>query len=1014
MVNSLRLDDSDLVPVDYGDLLEKILEVLQGKNPFSLSDDRRRLIVDIDAIAADVAKIEVRKPLGSFERQADCATVNFPQEVEEHFGDRIKQIKECLRQHLESKLPQNASIQKFVNSLITPLNSPDFRGNGKELGFKYDFGKRHPSLEKEKLTLQSLDSGSHATLKLHKLTIAVRNTDVFEQQLKEGLENYISENADTNDDRQELNHRLDEMVKNPDSDFHKLIRLVDKETLGKLNKEAKITYLEYLLEHIRASSTDTVGIIYLEDLIRRLRLLEKYINDSSKADGEYEVNYAGFRFNYREIFARAEVLDALPIIPIVAGYLGESTDTPQSERKFIFGLKIKFNNPVQARGGKEAFEYYLNLLNPDSEEHQAAIGEDSIDSITETFARKVLRIALLYYFVFASRHDPLAQNYDAEAELNHHPIAIFEQRVLPVLQGSDDEAKRELFRNFIEGFKKFNIKHKISHLKKMLKGFLERQTILPSRTETRHVNLKMGLLEDIDNILTNCKFFNDIMERNYKQTLHYIAVEPATLSETAICQLPVNITIEDVRYFPTDERQTFSMEYNIEGVDVLPILSAPKAQRSRDIYKYHFNTKLVLFPYDDRRLDSGEKGLQPAAAFVYKFTMLLLSYICMRILLENKAENLFIPMARLHEGVHKHPSPSEEFMANVSKTLSHILSEKHRSTSQGFRIRERVDGFHVRNGLTSMYSILPKKFRFDNVQLSPELDKLAIIVVSSRDSDAKKGNQNRFQRQASLIGEVVGINQLNDSTIQVEMLKTFSENYSVSRLYTEPVILEDVMSQLYQQGYRNFAYISQAPYMSTLHITKTEEDEEMSFMSKKLLRTLKGERRDIKIYPMFFDKYFVRSFLGDKGKSFYIQDAMELESLSAKGNQQAVMFFNLFNGIKVKQPGEKNFYNGVISYSTLLHIYDGILDDQDLHQGLIYDGEIKDTLLHYLTLFHFSRYEALHNISLKLDPYERIIGDDSVGALSVFNHAGGNAEFNSLAFLNKVREVLSVTEEGTK
>ncbi len=54
-------------------------------------------------------------------------------------------------------------------------------------------------------------------------------------------------------------------------------------------------------------------------------------------------------------FARAEVLDALPIIPIVAGYLGEITDTPQSERKFIFGLKIKLgNNPVQARGGKDS------------------------------------------------------------------------------------------------------------------------------------------------------------------------------------------------------------------------------------------------------------------------------------------------------------------------------------------------------------------------------------------------------------------------------------------------------------------------------------------------------------------------------------------------------------------------------------------------------------------------------------------------------------------------------------
>ncbi|MEG3858870.1 hypothetical protein [Microcoleus sp. herbarium12] len=1007
-MNILRLGDDDLVPVDYGDLLDKTLETLQTKNPFSVSEDNRRLLIDIDAIAADVSRKQVRQPLGSLERQADSATVNLPPEIEEHFGSQVRQIRESLRQHLELKLPSNTSIESFVANLISPLDSPSFRGNGQELGFKYDFGTRHPSLEKERLTLESRGAGSHAALKLHKLTVTVRNTDIFAQELKQGLQNYINENAESNDDQQELNHRLDEMVKNSDSDFHKLIRLVDKETLGKIQKEAKITYLEYLLEHIRASSTDTVGIIYLEDLIRRLRLIEEYINDPNKSDGDYEVNYAGVRVNYREIFARSEFLDALPIIPIVAGYLGESTDNSRNERKFIFGLKIKFDNSVQARGGKDVFEYNLNLLNPDSEEHQAEFKEDYNP---ETFVRKLLKIALLYYFVLASRNDPLAQNYNPESELNHQPRAIFEQRVLPVLQGSNDEAKKELFRNFIKGLNQFNIKYKITHLRKMLRGFLERQTILPTRTETRHVNLKIGLVEDIDNILRNGKFFNEIMEQNYKQTLHYITVKEPSVDEKSICQLPVNISIEDVRYFPTDERQTFSMEYNIRNVDILPVASVPESRMSvyNDFLKQY---KLLLFRYNNRRLDGGDQGLQPAAIFVYKFTMLLLSYICLRILLENTADNLFIPMVRLHEGDEKHPSPSEKFMANLSKTLSHVLSEKQRSTSQGFRIKKTPNGYTIRNGLSSLYSILPKKFRFDdNVQLAPELDKLAIIVVSSRDSDAKRSNQNRFQRQASLIGEVVGINRLDDSTIQVEMLKTLSENYSVSRLYSEPLILEDVMSQLYQQGYRNFAYISQAPYMSTLHITQTEEDEELSFMSKKLLRTLKGERRDIKIYPIFFDKYYVRSFLGDRGKSFYIQDAMELESLFADTSQQAVMFFNLFNGIKVKE--EKNFYNGVISYSTLLHIYEGILDDQDIHQGLIYDGAIKDTILHYLTIFHFSRYEARHNISLKLDPYERIIGDESVGALSVFSHAGGSADFNSLAFLNKVREVFNVGEGGT-
>ncbi|MEG4532448.1 hypothetical protein [Microcoleus sp. D2_18a_D3] len=1009
-MNSLTLGNSDLVPVDYGDLLAKILEVLQGNNPFSVSGDSRRLLIDIDAVAAQIATSQVLPPLGSCERQAHSATVNFPAEVETRFGSQIRQIREHLRQHLASVVGGNDAIENFVGSLIEPLESQCFQGNGTDLGFKYDFAKSSPTLAKKKLTLHRPNTvGTLAILKLHKLTIAVRDSDIFQQQLKEGLENYINENADTESDKQELHHRLDEMVKDKNSDFHKLLKLVDKETLGKLKKEAKITYLEYLLEHIRTNSTDSVGIIYLEDLIRRIRLLEAYIGDGTREDGYYNVNYAGVSVNYQDMFSRAEVLDALPIIPIVAGYLGETTDTPLSERKYIFGLKLKFGNEVQSRGGEPVFDYNLNLLNPESDEHKAELA-DSYTS--ETFIRKVLKIALLYYFVFASHSNPLAPDYNPDSELTYDPKQRFES-VISVLRGSDEEKKKAIFRGLKRGLYEYNIEVKINHLKQLLKNFIDRQTILPSRTEPRHISVKRGILEDIDNTLTTGRFFNDVLQRNPKESLQYIAVEQSSINETAICQLPVTMTIEDVRYFPTDEFQNFSIEYNINGIDALPVMWVPQTMMS--VYSSSFceQYKLLLFRYNNKRLDSKD-GLKSDAAFVYKFAVSLLSYISLEILLNKAKKNLFIPMVRLHEGDHNNPSPSEKFMANISKTLSHLFSEKYRSTSQGFRIKGKPNGYSIRNGLSSLYSILPKKFKFRNVPLSPELDNLAIIVVSSCESDARKGNSDRFQRKTCLLGEVAGIKRLSEDTIQVGMLKTLSENYSVQHLYSQPSILEDTVSQLYKYGYRNFLYIAQAPYTSTLHITQTDEDDQLFFMSKKLIQTLKGDRQDIKIYPVFFDKYYVRSPKEHKGESFYIQDTMELEGLSKDPSQQAVMFFNLFNGIKVDQQGQKNFYNGVISYSTLLNIYEGILDDQDIRQGLMYDGEIKDTLLHYLTIFHFSRYEARQHISLKLDPYAHIIGDDSVGTLSVFSHGGGNAEFNSLAFLNKVREVLNVTKGSTQ
>lgn len=67
----------------------------------------------------------------------------------------------------------------------------------------------------------------------------------------------------------------------------------------------------------------------------------------------------------------------------------------------------------------------------------------------------------------------------------------------------------------------------------------------------------------------------------------------------------------------------------------------------------------------------------------------------------------------------------------------------------------------------------------------------------------------------------------------------------------------------------------------------------------------------------------------------------------------------------------------------------------------------KQEILQLLTLFHFSRYEAsFGTIQLKLDPYKNIIGDQSIGKLSIFPHMQPKVSFNLLAFLNEVNDAL--------
>lgn len=182
-------------------------------------------------------------------------------------------------------------------------------------------------------------------------------------------------------------------------------------------------------------------------------------------------------------------------------------------------------------------------------------------------------------------------------------------------------------------------------------------------------------------------------------------------------------------------------------------------------------------------------------------------------------------------------------------------------------------------------------------------------------------------------------------------------------------------------------------------------------MSRDVIKALKAEHKDIKIYPMFFDKYYAVKLPEKLGSSsLYIQDTIELTNLVNDPSKKSVLFFNLFNVIEV--PGEEKNYNGVISYATLLNIYQGILDDEDIRKGLIFNGSLKNDILQYLTLFHFSRYQKAKDIHLKLDPYENLIGDESVRKLSLFNHMRGKGEFNSLAFLTEVKKVLNA--EGRK
>jgi hypothetical protein len=1015
------ITNSDLANVDYTDLLDKILKVIENQQIFQISTDNRRVLININQVVNEVIKLNPANPLGN-ERAVRSATLNFSANSQDLFIERIKEITGYIQQHLTTAIQKNPTNQlinrfQFIQQLLTDLQTFKGQYNKDEktketlLDFTYPFLPAK-NLQKQRLTVKrNKNSPNKQLLKAHKVKISVDKPRDFSATLLTGINNYLDVNfADINSqDREELEDIIDNLAKNPNSDIYSVQNLVNQETLGKLKKLTKIKYLEFLLENIdeNASDDNFKGKIYLQDLIRRLYLLEDYINDSNRTDGEYEVNYAGTLVNYQSMFSRSEAYDILPIIPNIEGFLGETEDPDKEKIEFTFGLKLKFDGKVQAYGGKTVFDYNLNLLNP--EEHQQAVGNESEKS---RCAYKVLKIAFLYYFIFASRQDPTAVDYDPRKELEYDPLAKV-NIILSTLQGNDEAAKKKLLINLCKGFNDYKIQQKIDVLKKVLRNLIKRETSFPSGNYPVHISVKNSILEnDIDRINDRETIFKEALRKNFKDCLKYINVGNATTQTNLLITLRANINISELHFLETEDQETFNMQYDIPSdIKVLPVIFLGiKDKKCLKFYNDNLqHRKLLIFPH---RLET--EKLETHQEIIYKITYSLLAYICLHVILE-KQTKIFIPLLRIHLKQKTDDNVIiEKFIVSLTRVLSHLFNDGYRSNEQGIVITDSQskNQFKIPNILSSLYSVLPKKFQFlpSDKFAFKELDKIAIIIVSSRESDSKWGIK---EKKSNLMGEILTL-QMEAKSVRFQLFKTFSENFDDhEKMFEYPTVIVDNVNKLYQKGYRHFIYIAKVPYSSTLHITQTVKDEELFFMSKNVISALIKEKPEIKIYPMFFEKYFVVKMKNEiKSTSLYIQDTLELTSLAEDKNKQSVIFFNLFNGLQVADDVN---YHGVMSYATLLNMYDGILDDEDIRKGLIYDddnnNQLKNEILQCLTLFHFSRYEKSSHIQLKLDPYQNLIGDESVSQVALFSHTRNRGNFNSLAFLTHIKEILNKPNE---
>ena len=1085
-MNQLREQRNELAQLDYSDWLSKIIAELNGESGSKIfvlkkdpSDGRMRLIVDLHSFATHIAKIkEIRLPLAQGERSYR-ATINMSNKCHDIFGQNIQKIKMALSKRLSQAIRETLgasygiendedTINQLTDSILLPLAS-----NPKAPSlFNWEFAQI-PGLSSQELTLEpELDT---PTIRSHKVTIEIRSATQFRESVLTALESHINLlKKDYNPEDAEyiiknVRTNINAVKTNGSDELSRLEKLINQETIGRLKRESEIVFLESCSnligkncdeewESIQKSKTihsypikgekerGTISLreasFYLRDYSRRIRLLEKFINDRKRPDGDYELTYQGCTVKIKELFSRGDAFRDLPIVGQINGCMGETDDPQKSLTAITFGLRFKLNGRVQNPVSYDSsFAYHLDVINPDSDLHQTGLNEKTQEE-RNRHIEKIIKVFILYYFAFACPN-PLPDNYNYEDVINFDVVGQFTQKVLPILKIANlesDEDKKKLMREFIQNMDKYSVSHKLESIVKIIKEYLDKEQFLLSATKEINIGLSdQLLLSDLRDISNKDHFFGkDLYSDNLKDCLKYVFISSQGITKGAIVQFPVKLKLETDNFYRTRKKCQFSMIYQTDGIHLLPVfyrfldrdadkqLDRDKANiqnlrkllKKQDKYQLPENSEqsgdmlsrlvfsgsVIEFNVQNVTLENAtDKG-----RFIYEITFKTLGLIVMEILTAKARETkkIFVGEWILHETKEEKTTQQETLVHQMIEEWNHVLRQFMLVNSQGIVMND-INPYKTPNAKQSLYSVLPQEYREkDNKNRS--LERLLIVMVSSNKCDARasRWGENYI---ANLTGEIVAVEKTKTG-IKVSRVKTLTGNYSSDELHRSPYVLRDSISQMYQEGFRHILYIAKTPFSNELRIT--DQQNELFFMSPEIIRFLKKIGDDIIIYPILYDSYSALRINNQiNEETLYVHDVRQLGNVFNDPNRSHVVFFNLFTGKTLDK--SKTVYNTVTTYSTLLKAHPGdVVDVNKIVDGLIKDEPLKHDIMFYLMLLHYSRYEKKQTRNdksfLKLDPLNEIIGDGSIGRASAKSqHCIPGVQMNYLAFLTEVYERLS-------
>ena len=222
---------------------------------------------------------------------------------------------------------------------------------------------------------------------------------------------------------------------------------------------------------------------------------------------------------------------------------------------------------------------------------------------------------------------------------------------------------------------------------------------------------------------------------------------------------------------------------------------------------------------------------------------------------------------------------------------------------------------------------------------------------------------------------------------------------------------EEISKPITPQIRYNHRYDSNYIEMRKILSKNSKKEEELD--KKKLNLDLYNVDIKIKNAPKFEQAKINKKIL-HKGTNMNTTSSITID-IPIKTNEEKIMLAQkkLQEQVKSKTKFKLSQENSQKSKNIIT----SIIEEIDLNQVEDNSKKVVDVImieesktLKIKTELHDSQAAILPVSYKKLDPYQNLIGDESVSKLALFPHIRVKADFNSLAFLTYIKQILNKTE----